>query len=78
MLTTPPPKVPGQTGTLGGNPLDFVGVQVVALNVLHERFAFHRVDETPDGLLLVRLQTRRSGDGRPAKRPQRAAERSTP
>jgi len=74
MLTTPPPKVPGKTGTLGGNPLDFVGVQVVALNILHDRFAFHRVETTQDGLQLVRLQPRSAA----ARGAQRKTGRSTP
>jgi len=60
LLTTPPPAVPGQTGPIGGDPLDFVGVQLVALQALHARFSFHRVDQTPDGLLLERLQPRRA------------------
>ena len=56
MLTTPPPKVPGQTGALGGNPLDFVGVQVVRTRRPTPPVPFHRVEVTPDGLQLVRLQ----------------------
>lgn len=68
MLTSPPPKVAGQTGSLGGNPLDLVGVQRVALQTLRARFAFHRVDETPDGLQLVRLVERGTSDGVPQRK----------
>jgi hypothetical protein len=59
MLTTPPPKIPGQAAP-NDNPPDFVGVQVVALDILHARFAFHRVETTRDGLQLVRLQPHRA------------------
>jgi hypothetical protein len=77
MLTTPAPKVSGQTGSLGGNPLDLVGVQFVALQTLRARFAFDRVDETPDGLQLVRLRERGVRDNAPAA-PQRKSGTPTP
>ncbi len=77
MLTTPPPRIRAQAGPLGGGVRDFDGVQLVALRVLHERFAFRRIDGTPDGLQLVRLEPRRAR-GPASARPPPETGRSTP
>lgn len=62
LLTSTPPNATAPTGPL--NPANFVGLELVALDVLHRRFAFVIVDRTPDGLRLVRLKPRAAGGAR--------------
>ena len=58
LMTSPGGRRPA--GTLAGSPQPFVGLQLVALDVLRRRFDWHRVLRTTDGLQLVRLQPRGS------------------
>lgn len=54
LLTSPVPEPPGGLSATG-LPIDFNILQELALEVLHRRFAFHRIEGSPETLELVRL-----------------------
>jgi hypothetical protein len=60
MLTSPVPDPPGRVGPTE-LPLDYNELQLLALDVLHRRFEFRRIEGSPETLEVVRLVPKASG-----------------
>lgn len=61
LLTSPVPEPPGGVAPVTELPLDYNELQLLALEVLHRRFEFRRVEGSPETLELVRLIPRAGG-----------------
>jgi hypothetical protein len=60
LLTSPVPNPPGRLGPTE-LPLDYNELQLLALDVLHRRFEFRRIEGSPDTLEVVRLVPKAGG-----------------